>query len=512
MQRLLLSILCILTSYSLGFLPQSVHAASLEDTASNKLENITAVIAGPADVQVGRTIVLDATVRTLPGEQVKYRWYIEPGQLLSSEVQAVFTPEKSGTVNFRLLVKITGLDGKVRTEEARQSVIVYKRKIAVITDGRVSEEKLLAHTKAAMDEGVYLSIFRTEEAGGTIAFDTELRRALTQFRSPLENAESVVIWTEPLQTLQSILSSLEGNAERTAAMQNQTIVVISEQNLSTLSRTLRGTVRELSPRTLIISRKEAFTPLITSKDAEEFLTTLTTRDIDARSIIPSQATVRPWEILSYLVDFMLTHGVASQTVILLLVLPIIATILTFLKQVIGLTTFGLYTPSIVSLSFLALGWWVGIISLLFIVIVGYIARMLLRRWRLLYIPKVAIIITIVSIALLVLLGFGAIFGKVTITRDTVFILLIMSTLAENFINLKTEEGWSSAIFGITETLFGSALCVIIVQASSFQAFILAYPEIILLSLVINAYLGKWTGLRLIEYFRFREVFRHLQEE
>jgi hypothetical protein len=41
---------------------------------------------------------------------------------------------------------------------------------------------------------------------------------------------------------------------------------------------------------------------------------------------------------------------------------------------------------------------------------------------------------------------------------------------------------------------------------------LAYPEIVLLAIVVNFGLGRWTGLRVVEYFRFREVFRHLQEE
>ena len=31
-------------------------------------------------------------------------------------------------------------------------------------------------------------------------------------------------------------------------------------------------------------------------------------------------------------------------------------------------------------------------------------------------------------------------------------------------------------------------------------------------IVVNIALGRWTGLRLVEYVRFREVFRHLQEE
>ena len=135
----------------------------------------------------------------------------------------------------------------------------------------------------------------------------------------------------------------------------------------------------------------------------------------------------------------------------------------------------------------------------------------MKRWRLLYIPKVAIILTVVSVTLLLLMGISA-FYSITFSRETIFILLIMSTLSESFLNLKTEEGWRSAIIGIVETIAAALICVFIVQWDVFQSLILAYPELILLTIIVDILLGRWTGLRLLEYIRFREVFKHLQEE
>ena len=88
----------------------------------------------------------------------------------------------------------------------------------------------------------------------------------------------------------------------------------------------------------------------------------------------------------------------------------------------------------------------------------------------------------------------------------------MSTLAESFLTVKSEEGWKAASFGIGETVLAALVCVFIVQWSFLQSLILAYPELILLTVGVNVFLGRWTGLRLVEYFRFREVFKHIQEE
>ena len=38
-----------------------------------------------------------------------------------------------------------------------------------------------------------------------------------------------------------------------------------------------------------------------------------------------------------------------------------------------------------------------------------------------------------------------------------------------------------------------------------------HPQWVLLTLVVNAFLGRWTGLRLREYFRFREVLKYVDD-
>jgi len=357
--------------------------------------------------------------------------------------------------------------------------------------------------------------------------DIRMRRAAVELLSGPERDAKLAEIEESLDRLRSTLpppakapeekpaekpeAKDEGKEERLQGLQNQTIVLITDRGLQTLSRTARGPFSVLKPQQILITRKEAINPLLSATDIEAFLAELEKRDIDFLVVDKAAVAVRPWNLLSSLVTYMLTHGVSSQVVILLLTLPVIATILAFLKQVIGVTTFGLYTPSIIALSFLALGWEVGLIFLLFILLTGYATRSFMRRWRLQYIPKVAIILTVVSITLMILLGLASYFG-ITFGRDTVFVLLIMSTLSESFLNVKAEEGWYSAMLGIGETILAALLCIFIVQWSLLQSLVLAYPELILLTIVINLFLGKWTGLRLVEYFRFREVFKHLQEE
>ncbi|MBT7493983.1 MAG: hypothetical protein HN666_01945 [Candidatus Peribacter sp.] len=474
-------------------------------------EPLSAIITGPDEVPVGRTIVLDASASHGLGNSTQYIWYRGESTVpISRSVEAVFTPDKPGVVTMRLSIS-TIIDGVREVTETTRSITVYDRKIVLIADSSIPLDKLNLHLVAAAEAGVYLRLLQPEESTIPLGVEESIFAMLSEESGTLNGAEAVVLWTEGVKGLQALMRAVEGNPDRFEAIHNQTIVLITDRGLGTLARTAGGPFTVIQPHQILVTRKEAVNPLMSAEDIDSFIVELTQRDIDFLVVDKSTTGIRPWNILSSLVNSMLTHGVSSQTVILLLMLPLIATILAFFKQVIGITTFGLYTPSILALSFLALGWGLGLLFLVFILVTGYATRQIMKRWRLLYIPKVAIILTVVSLTLLVLLGIGA-YQDITLSGDTIFVLLIMSTLAESFLNVKTEEGWKAALFGIGETVIAALFCVYIVQLSFLQSLILAYPELILITIVINVFLGKWTGLRLVEYFRFQEVFKHLQEE
>lgn len=501
-------IIAVFLMLSVGMASDTVHAQAVPDSA----KVVEAIIAGPSDVATGRTVVLDASSSRVSGERTEYRWTLEETrQSLGKNVEVIYTPEKAGVLTFHLVVKSTGLDGKVTEDEAVHKVVAYKRKVVIIADSIVPLEKLTVHAEEAMKNGTYVQIVQPDPSTPSLSIEDAIRKILTDNKDIITGADTIVIWTEGVSGLQALLRIVQDSSERMAAMHNQSIVFITERSLGIVARTTRGTVALLEPSKVFITRKEALNPILLSASVDEFTEAIQTRDIDYQLIDNTPLSLRPWDFLSMLVNYLLSRGVSAQAVILLLMLPIIATIFSFLKQVIGITTFGLYTPSIVALSFLALGWWVGLLSLLFILIMGYITRSAMKQWRLLYIPKVAIILTVVSITLLCLVAIGTASGLI-FSRDTIFILLIMSTLSENFLNLKTEEGWWSALIGVLETVFGSLLCVFIIQSQTLQSVVLAYPELIFGTIIINIFLGRWTGLRLLEYFRFREVFSHLQEE
>jgi hypothetical protein len=214
--------------------------------------------------------------------------------------------------------------------------------------------------------------------------------------------------------------------------------------------------------------------------------------------------------ISPIISFFLHQGVPFDTIILILMLPIIATLIAFLRQVVGIKAFGIYTPLIVTFAFLATnGIKYGIAIFVTVILVGMLMRFVLKPFRLLYLPRVAIMLTVVAIFILGVLTLGGGLRRTGLAAVSIFPILIMITIVEKFVAVQIEKGDRVATILAIETLIISIAGFFIASSPVIIKFIVVYPWTILITLPINVLLGKWTGLRLSEYFRFKEIMKHL---
>lgn len=214
--------------------------------------------------------------------------------------------------------------------------------------------------------------------------------------------------------------------------------------------------------------------------------------------------------LSPIINFFLNQGVPFETVVLILMLPIIASFIAFLRQVVGIKAFGIYTPLIITFAFLATnGLKYGIVIFAAVIILGMLMRVVLKPFRLLYLPRVAIMLSIVAIAILLMLTVGGSLQRTGLAAVSIFPILIMITLVEKFVAVQIEKGDKTAIILTLETLFISVCGYFIASSKFLIEALAAYPWIILFTIPVNIFLGKWTGLRLNEYFRFRDIIKKL---
>lgn len=206
-----------------------------------------------------------------------------------------------------------------------------------------------------------------------------------------------------------------------------------------------------------------------------------------------------------LVQFSLSQGVPLETLRFLLLLPLVLTLVSFFRQVVGIKAFGIYTPTLITFAFLAVGLKYGIALYIAVIAIGWGSRFLLKRFRLLSFSRIAITLTLVSTGLFFLLLFGASTQRTGFAAVSIVPLIIMIVLSEKFISTQAEKNTKIALLLSAQTLLVSAIVCAVVQIPALTTFLLYAPWAILLTIPLNIFLGRWTGLRLTEYLRFRSL-------
>jgi len=219
---------------------------------------------------------------------------------------------------------------------------------------------------------------------------------------------------------------------------------------------------------------------------------------------------------SSLINYFVSQGVPQESILLILMLPLVATFIAFFRQVVGIKAFGIYTPSIITFAFLAMaeeagskGVKYGIAIFVSVILAGMATRYALKKLRMLYLPRVAITLSVVAFVMLGILVIGGSFQRTGLASVSIFPLLIMITIVEKFVAAQIEKGNKTAFILASETLFMSLVVYAIISSRFLISLVLEYPWIVLLTIPLNIFLGKWTGLRITEYWRFRDVLKKI---
>jgi len=197
----------------------------------------------------------------------------------------------------------------------------------------------------------------------------------------------------------------------------------------------------------------------------------------------------------------ISGGVPAGTITLLLLLPFVAFVIAFFRNIIGIRGFGIFLPAALSVAFVATGPVVGIGLFLVIVAVSTVVRMLLRKFKvkLQYLPRMAFILWAVVVAVL--------FGLLLMPADVpVFAILIMVLLAEDFIRVQLGKSVKTALNLTAETLILSLISFFFLTLKPLQTYALGNPEIALIATgFADLLLARYSGLRLMEFIRFRKL-------
>ena len=189
----------------------------------------------------------------------------------------------------------------------------------------------------------------------------------------------------------------------------------------------------------------------------------------------------------------------------LLLLPVGALVVVVFRNVIGMPTFGTFLPALIAAGAGATGPVWGIVGMVVVVGAVALARWFVGRLRLLHSPTLGILLTVVTVTLLLTSLFAEQVGLLPLAHVTLFPIAVLAITAERFFLALTERGPLDAAKDMTGTAVVIAACYVVMNSLALQMLVLGFPELLLLVVAANIYLGRWVGIRVSEYLRFRHL-------
>jgi len=212
-----------------------------------------------------------------------------------------------------------------------------------------------------------------------------------------------------------------------------------------------------------------------------------------------------FNFFAYWVQQAVYLGIPANTIVLILLIPVLATLVAFVRVVLGMQTLELLVPIALSFALVSVGVTVGLLIFAAILLASYVSKILLKRVSIMFFPKRALSMSLLSIFVFAALTVAAALDLEAVQKLSIFPVLIITLLGDSVVSLQLYKRVSETI-SITVITIGIGLLGFVMATSPtvFNTIIL-YPEIILLTIPANILIGRYFGLRLTEYFRFEQI-------
>ena len=193
----------------------------------------------------------------------------------------------------------------------------------------------------------------------------------------------------------------------------------------------------------------------------------------------------------------------------LLLIPFGTVILSLMRVVVGVETFGIFTPILLTLFFLETSLTFGLTFFILVVLLGLSQRALLDRFYLLAVPRLSVLLALVILMYTAFALFMDNFGLLSSGRDSLnyFPIVIITVFIERFSIYFIEEGAINTLKTTLGTFVVSILCYFLLSITWLKALLFNNPELILLAIGFNLILGSYKGYRFLEFIRFSELRR-----
>lgn len=197
---------------------------------------------------------------------------------------------------------------------------------------------------------------------------------------------------------------------------------------------------------------------------------------------------------------------------ILLMIPVGALVVVFMRTLIGIPTFGTFMPVLLALAFreTELAWGIALCCL--IVGAALTVRFYLERLKLLLVPRLSAVLVLVVLLMLAISLLSNALGLDRGLSIGLFPIVILTMVVERMSIVWEELGPTDAFKEGFGSLLIAILAYFVMTNDYLQHLLFVFPETLLVLLAIFISLGRYTGYRLSELLRFRDLAREVNHD
>ena len=189
----------------------------------------------------------------------------------------------------------------------------------------------------------------------------------------------------------------------------------------------------------------------------------------------------------------------------LLLIPVAALVVVLMRVLVGVRTSGTFMPILIALAFIQTTLFVGLAIFLGLIGMGLWIRSYLSHLNLLLVARVSTVIIVVILLMAALAVVSYKLGLTQVLTVTFFPTVIVAWTIERMSILWEEEGGHEVLIQGGGSLLVAVLAYLVMSHRQVEHLTFNFPELTLSLLAVILLLGKYTGYRLSELYRFRDM-------
>lgn len=189
----------------------------------------------------------------------------------------------------------------------------------------------------------------------------------------------------------------------------------------------------------------------------------------------------------------------------LLMIPLGALVVAFMRTIVGIPTIGTFMPILVAIAFRETELLWGIILFVLITAAGLSLRFYLERLQLLLVPRLSAVLVLVVLLMLIISLVSAAVGLDRGFSVALFPIVILAMVIEHMSVIWEESGPAAAAKEGLGGLFVAILGYLVMTEEYLTHIVFLFPEVLLILLAAFILIGRYTGYRLNEIVRFKDI-------